>query len=101
MATVILMGTRPDTLTATDDASLISLRERLATIAQPGGRANLDAALTLAGDLLLPNLERQVVVISDGAATVDPGVVRGRRCPGRAARGGRGCRRQRARERWR
>lgn len=77
VATVILMGTRPITMTATDSSSLISLRERLATLPQPGGRANLDAALTLAGDLLLPNLERQVVVISDAAATVDPGVAAG------------------------
>jgi len=77
VATVILMGTRPITLTATDSSSLISLRKRLATLPQPGGRANLDTALTLAGDLLLPSLERQVVVISDAAATVDPGVVAG------------------------
>ena len=35
VATVILMGTRPVTLTATDDASLIALRERLALVAQP------------------------------------------------------------------
>jgi hypothetical protein len=72
VATVILMGTRTATYTATDDASLIALRERLATIDQPGGRADLDAALSLAGDLRLPNLERQAVVISDGAAVVDP-----------------------------
>jgi len=77
VATVILMGTRPVTLTATDDASLIALRERLALIAQPGGRADLDAALALAGDLFLPNLDRQVVVISDGAVTADPAVVAG------------------------
>ncbi len=75
VATVILMGTRPQTFTATDDATLISLRERLTTVAQPGGRADLDAALTLAGDLFLPNLERRIVVISDGAVTVDPLVV--------------------------
>ncbi len=72
VATVILMGTRTATFTATDDASLIALRERLATIAQPGGRADLDAALALAGDLRLPNLERRAVVISDGAAVADP-----------------------------
>ena len=77
VATVILMGTRPVTLTATDDASLIALRERLALVAQPGGRADLDGALALAGDLFLPNLERQVVVISDGAVTADPAVVAG------------------------
>jgi hypothetical protein len=74
VATVIVMGTRPVTLTATDDASLIALRERLTTIAQPGGRADLDAALALAGDLFLPNLDRQVVVISDGAVTADAAV---------------------------
>jgi hypothetical protein len=77
VATVVLMGTRTATFTATDDASLIALRERLATIAQPGGRANLDAALALAGDLRLPNLERQAVVISDGAAVADPVTVAG------------------------
>jgi hypothetical protein len=75
VATVILMATRPLTFTATDSASLVSLRERLTTLTQPGGRADLDAALTLAGDLFLPNLERQVVVISDGAVTADPAVV--------------------------
>ena len=75
VATVIVMGTRPITLTATDGASLISLRYRLATLPPPGGRADLDASLTLAGDLLLPNLERQVVVITDGAVTADPAVV--------------------------
>jgi hypothetical protein len=75
VATVIVMGTRPQTLTATDEASLVSLRQRLAGMAPPGGRADLDAALTLAGDLFLPNLERQIVVISDGAVTADPAVV--------------------------
>ncbi len=81
VATVILMGTRPVTLTATDDASLIALRERLALVAQPGGRADLDDALALAGDLFLPNLDREVVVISDGAVTADPAVVAGVEAP--------------------
>jgi hypothetical protein len=75
------MGTRPVTLTATDDASLIALRERLSLIPQPGGRADLDAALALAGNLFLPNLERQVVVISDGAVGADAGVVAGVSAP--------------------
>src|ERR671916_817530 len=81
VATVILMGTRPVTLTATDDASLIALRERLALVAQPGGRADLDAAHTLAGDLFLPNLDREVVVISDGAVSADPAVAAGVEAP--------------------
>lgn len=75
VATVILMSTRPQTFTATDSASLVSLRERLTTLAQPGGRADLDAALRLAGDLFLPNINREVVVIGDGAATADTAVV--------------------------
>ncbi len=77
VATVILMGSRSLTFTATDNASLISLRERLANLPQPGGRADLDAALVLAGDLFLPNLDRQAVVISDGAATADASVAAG------------------------
>src|SRR5215217_8030977 len=77
VATVILMGTHPVTLTATDDASLIALRERLALVPQPGGRADLDGALALAGDLFLPNLDREIVVISDGAVSADPAVVAG------------------------
>lgn len=75
VATVILMATRTLTFTATDSASLVSLRERLATLTPPGGRADLDAALRLAGDLFLPNLQREVVVIADGAATADSAVV--------------------------
>jgi hypothetical protein len=81
VATVVLMGTRPLTFTATDDASLISLRERLTAIAPPGGRADLDGALALAGDLFLPNLERQVVLISDGAITADPSMAAGVAAP--------------------
>ena len=81
VATVIVMATRPLTLTATDAASLVALRERLAALPLPGGRADLDAALTLVGDLLLPNLERQVVVLSDGAVAADAAVVDSVRAP--------------------
>src|SRR3954469_6731329 len=75
VATVIVMATRPQTYTATDDASLIDLRERLTMMPQPGGRGDRSAGTTLAGDLFLPNLERQIVVISDGAVTADAAVV--------------------------
>ena len=81
VATVVLMGTRPVTFTATDEASLVSLRERLAIVPQPGGRADLDAALGLAGDLFLPNLDRQVVVITDGALTADAAIAAGVAAP--------------------
>ncbi len=73
VATVLLLGTRTVSYSATDGASLGALRERIASVAPPGGRADLDAALTLAHDLLLPGLDDQVSVITDGAVAADPG----------------------------
>jgi len=75
VATVVLLGTRVSTLGATDAGSLRLLRERLATLPLPGGRADLDAALGLTRDLLLPELEDRVVVLTDGAVAADAGVV--------------------------
>ncbi len=74
VVTFMLLGAHPLTETASSNAGLVSLRQRLATLPLPGGRADLDAALALAADLRLPNLERSLVLISDGAVTVDPGV---------------------------
>ncbi|MCA9877227.1 MAG: BatA domain-containing protein, partial [Thermomicrobiales bacterium] len=74
VATFMLLGAHPLTETASSNAGLVSLRQRLAELPQPGGRADLDAALALAADLRLPNLERSLVLITDGAVTVDPGV---------------------------
>lgn len=75
VATVVLLGTRVATLGATDAGSLGLLRERLAALPLPGGRADLDAALDLTRDLLLPELEDRVVVLTDGAVAADPGMV--------------------------
>ena len=75
VATVLLLGTRVSTLGATDAASLGLLRQRLAALPLPGGRADLDAALDLARDLLLPELEDRVVVLTDGAVAADAGTV--------------------------
>lgn len=75
VATVVLLGTRTSTFEATDAGDLSALRNRLATLRPPGGRADLTAALTLTRDLLLPRLDDQVVLITDGALTVDPAIV--------------------------
>lgn len=75
VATVLLLGTRTTSFGATDAASLRALRERVAAVPQPGGRADLDAALTLARDLLIPGLDDEVTLLTDGAVAVDPGVV--------------------------
>ena len=73
VATVLLLGTRTLSFSATDAASLRALRERIAGVAPPGGRADLDAALALAHDLLLPGLDDRVSVITDGAVSADSG----------------------------
>lgn len=75
VATVLLLGTRTVTLSATDTAGFVDLRERLATTPLPGGRTDLDAALSLARDLLLPSRTNEVIVLSDGAVAVDPATV--------------------------
>ncbi|MEA2595082.1 MAG: hypothetical protein QOF01_1551 [Thermomicrobiales bacterium] len=75
VATVVLLGTHPTTLEATDAAGLKALRDRLGRLPAPGGRADLNAALRLARDLVLPGLEDQIVLLSDGALTVDPTLV--------------------------
>ncbi len=75
VATVIVLGTNTTNLEATDAASFRALHDRLEALPQPGGLADLDAGLGLASNLLLPDLEDRVVVISDGALTVDPNTV--------------------------
>jgi Ca-activated chloride channel family protein len=75
VATVILMGTHSTTFEATDAAGLKAIRERLGGLTLPGGRADLNAALSLTGDLLLPSMSDQVVLITDGALAADPSVV--------------------------
>ncbi len=90
VATVLLLGTRTETLEATDAAALAALRDRLEDVAPPGGRADLNEALDLSKDLLLPGLEDRVLLISDGALSADPGVVAGVGAPIELARVGAG-----------
>src|SRR5579884_744021 len=80
-ATVVVMGTQTLTLAGSDAGSLKALRDRLAKLAPPGGRADLNAALSLAKDLIILGLDNQVTLISDGALAVDPGVAAGLGAP--------------------
>lgn len=75
VATVLVLGSRTTTLSATDGASLDLLRQRLGDLPLPGGRTDLNAAITLARDLLLPNMENRVSMLTDGAVAADPGTV--------------------------
>lgn len=75
VATVVLMGTHSTTLAANDPEGIRAVRERLATTPLPGGRVDLDDALTLVKDLLLPSMRDEIVVVTDGALAADPSVV--------------------------
>jgi Ca-activated chloride channel family protein len=75
VATVILMGSHSTTLEATDSAGLKAIDERLGRLPLPGGRADLNAALSLTGDLMLPTMADEVVLITDGALAADPSIV--------------------------
>lgn len=75
VATVLVLGTRTVTLQGTDSGAFARLRDRVGSLDPPGGRADLDAALTLAHDLLLPDLDDQVVLITDGALAADAATI--------------------------
>ncbi len=72
VATILVLGTRVATFEASDTSQFPQLRARIGRLSPSGGRADLDAAFDLAKDLLLPRLEDQVVLLSDGALTVSP-----------------------------
>ena len=73
-ATLLLMGTHLTTWGATDAASLTLLEQRLDSLSPAGGRADLNAGLKLAGSLLLPDRDDQILVLTDGAISADAAV---------------------------
>ncbi|MGI9254041.1 MAG: vWA domain-containing protein, partial [Thermomicrobiales bacterium] len=73
-ATVLVLGSHLRSFGATDGPSLTALGEQIAALPQPGGRANLDGALTLAADLLTPGRQNEIVLLTDGALVADPAV---------------------------
>ncbi len=75
VATVMVLGASVQSFEATDGTGLRTLEERLQAIPLPGGRADLNAALALTGNLMVPDLDNQVVVVTDGAVAADPAVV--------------------------
>lgn len=75
VATVLILGTHLTTRQATDAAGLKALRDQLAGLPAPGGRADLNEALGLAKDLVLPDLDDRIVLISDGKLAADPGII--------------------------
>jgi hypothetical protein len=73
--TVLLIGQRVTTFSASDTGSLQALKDRLASIDPPGGVTDLTSAMLLAQDLRVPGMENSIVLLSDGALEVDPTAV--------------------------
>ncbi len=74
IVTVLLLGTQIQTFQASDTVGIADLNETLQDIALPGGRADFNAALRLCQDLLLPGMDDEIVLITDGATAVDPAI---------------------------
>ena len=74
VVTVIVTATQTETLSASTAPQVDLVHDRMRAMQAPGGNADLNAALELASHLLLSERENHVVVVSDGALTVDPGI---------------------------
>ncbi|HEU0163984.1 MAG TPA: VWA domain-containing protein [Thermomicrobiales bacterium] len=81
ITTVLVAGSQIQTYTATDQQQANTLRHFFGKLAPPGGRADMNAALRLAGDLVLPDRANQITMITDGAVTVDPAIAAGISAP--------------------
>ena len=76
VATVLVLGTRTMTFQASDAIDIGNLRDQIDSLPLPGGRANLNDALRLCQDLLLPGLNDEIVIVTDGSVAVDPAIAR-------------------------
>ncbi|MGN6032983.1 MAG: BatA domain-containing protein, partial [Thermomicrobiales bacterium] len=75
ITTLLVVGTSTRTFSAANQQQADDLRARLRTMTVPGGRADINAALRLAGNLALPGRDNRITLITDGAISVDPAVV--------------------------
>lgn len=74
VVTVILTGGRLQSFSGSTAHQVDGIRSTFTRMETPGGRADIDAGLTLTADLLLPDRENRVVVVTDGAVRVNPSV---------------------------
>jgi hypothetical protein len=75
ITTLIVVGTTTQTFTAANQQQADALRSRLRKLAVPGGRANINSALRLAGNLVLQDRSNRITLLTDGAVAVDPAIV--------------------------
>lgn len=81
VTTVIVTGGRLQSFSGSTARQVDDIRAMFTKMAPPGGRADIDAALTLAADLLLPDRANRLVVITDGAVHANPAVAAAVRAP--------------------
>lgn len=74
-ATVLVMGAQTRSRSASDTGALKQLASFVGDLNAPGGQADLTGALLLASDLRVPGMTNEVLLLSDGALTADPGAV--------------------------
>ncbi|MBA3275963.1 MAG: VWA domain-containing protein [Chloroflexia bacterium] len=74
VVTLMVAGSRLETTSASTRPQVDRLRERVAVMETPGGIADIDAALELSADLVLPGRSNRLVLITDGAVRVNPDV---------------------------
>jgi hypothetical protein len=72
--TLLVAGNRLETTSVSTRPQVALLRERMSGMEVPGGIADIDAALELAADLVLPDRLNRLVLVSDGAVRVNPQV---------------------------
>lgn len=74
VVTMIVAGSSLETSSASTRQQVDRLRDHVSAMAAPGGLADIDAALELSADLILPDRANRLVLISDGAVRVNPEV---------------------------
>ncbi|MGC4108317.1 MAG: BatA domain-containing protein [Thermomicrobiales bacterium] len=74
ITTLLVVGTSIQTFTAANQQQVDQLRSRIQKMTVPGGRADMNAALRLAGNLVLPNRDNRITLVTDGAIAVDPAI---------------------------
>jgi len=70
--TIIVIGSRTQSTSASTEPQIDRLRERIRSTTAPGGIADIDTALELGGDLILPDRANRIILISDGALRANP-----------------------------
>ena len=76
VATVMLLGATPDTQSASNRQQLDELKSWIRQVSPPGGQTDLDTALRLARNLVLPDRMNRIELVTDAVLTADPEIAK-------------------------